>query len=95
MKKDAVDERNVYKEYYENEDGISNVRSHRVLAMNRGEKEGVLSLSVQTDDEAIIDQLVNRSIPASKRTLPAAEWVEKAIIDGYKRFHQAGCRTGD
>lgn len=86
LKKDAVDERNVYKEYYENEDGISNVRSHRVLAMNRGEKEGVLSLSVQTDDEAIIDQLVNRSIPASKRTLPAAEWVEKAIIDGYKRF---------
>lgn len=86
LKKEAVDERNVYKEYYENEDKISHIRSHRVLAMNRGEKEGVLSVSVQTDDEAIIDQLVNRSIPAGKGTLPAAEWVEKAIIDGYKRF---------
>lgn len=86
LKKDAVDERNVYKEYYENEDRISSIRSHRVLAMNRGEKEDILSVSVQTDDEAIIDQLVNRSIPASKRTLPAAEWVEKAIIDGYRRF---------
>lgn len=86
LKKEAVDERNVYKEYYENEDKISHIRSHRVLAMNRGEKEGVLSVSVQTDDEAIIDQLVNRSIPAGKGTLPEAEWVEKAIIDGYKRF---------
>lgn len=86
LKKEAVDERNVYKEYYENEDKISHIRSHRVLAMNRGEKEGVLSVSVQTDDEAIIDQLVNRSIPAGKGALPAAEWVEKAIIDGYKRF---------
>lgn len=86
LKKGAADDRNVYKEYYENEDKISNIRSHRVLAMNRGEKEDVLSVSIQTDDDGIIAKLIDRTIPEDKQSSPAVEWVERAVIEGYKRF---------
>lgn len=86
LKKDAKDDRNVYKEYYENEDKVSSIRSHRVLAMNRGEKEDILSVSVQTDDDIIINKLIDRTIPKNNQSAPAVEWVENAVIDGYKRF---------
>ena len=82
LKKDAKDDRNVYKEYYENEDKVSSIRSHRVLAMNRGEKEDILSVSVQTDDDIIINKLIDKTIPKNNQSAPAVEWVEKAVIDG-------------
>lgn len=52
-KSKAEDEQGIYEMYYEYEEPIRKVPSHRILAMNRGEKEGVLKISVETLEEPI------------------------------------------
>lgn len=81
----AVDEEEdtVYKMYYDYKEKISGVANHRVLAINRGEKEKALKVSLTTFDESIEDSLLTKIIGKESFT---SKYVEEAIRDGYKRL---------
>lgn len=80
------DEKGVYEMYYEYEEPVSRVVPHRVLAVNRGEKEGVLRVEVVPPDDEIIPRLLAKWI--KRNGSAAAVYVEEAVIDGYKRLIQ-------
>lgn len=84
MKKDAVDELKVYEMYYDYEERVKYIKPHRVLAINRGEKEGILSVSVSLDNEYIISYLENKIIRDG--SVESADIVRDAIRDSYKRL---------
>ncbi|MGO4889636.1 Tex family protein [Anaerobacillus sp. MEB173] len=83
--KDAgIDEKGVYEMYYEYEEAVSKIVPHRVLAMNRGEKEGVLRLSIAAPADRILS-FVNRKV-IKRFGSPTLPYVETAIEDSYKRL---------
>lgn len=81
----TADEKAVYEMYYDYSEAIKSLVSHRILAMNRGEKEGVLSVSVEVDEEPIHHYLYKQEITVNDLT-PAVKMVQEAVIDAYKRF---------
>ncbi|ATA58662.1 RNA-binding transcriptional accessory protein [Geobacillus stearothermophilus] len=78
------DEKNVYEMYYDYEEPVAKIVPHRVLALNRGEKEEVLRVSVQAPAEEIIRYLQRQTIV--NEASPAARLVAEAVEDGYKRL---------
>ena len=80
----AKDEDSVYSTYYDFSQKISSLASHRVLAINRGEKEGFLSVKIESDEERIFKYLMRKLTP--KTPTPSTEYVELAIHDAYKRL---------
>lgn len=83
--KDAEkDEKSIYEMYYDYSEPVKSVAAHRVLAMNRGEKEGILKVAIEADDIQVetyfIDQLMK------DLTSPAASSIQSAYEDSYKRF---------
>ncbi|WP_456272661.1 Tex family protein [Bacillus sp. AK031] len=85
VKKDAEDEKNVFEMYYDYSEPLSKIVPHRVLAVNRGEKEGVLKVSVEPNTERIHNFLVKNVIKTSS---VVSSVVEEAIEDSYKRLIQ-------
>ncbi len=83
-RKTARDEKEKYRMYYDYAEPLSKVKSHRVLALNRAEKEKILSVGLQTDDEPVFSRLEAfiRKNPAS----PAAHHVLAAGKDAYRRL---------
>ena len=77
-------ERSVYENYYEYREPAAKIPGHRVLAVNRGEKEKVLSVSVEAPADDILDYLGRRTL--RKVVEICAPYVEEAIEDGYKRL---------
>lgn len=72
-----------YEMYYSYREPVKNVPSHRILAINRGEKEKVLSVKVTADMDAIADYLVKRTAKGN----PAADkYIEAAARDSLKRL---------
>lgn len=84
MKKKAEDEGEVYKMYYDYSEKIKYIKPHRVLAMNRGEKEGILSISIEIDTEYVLAWFDKKIIRNDKS--PVVEIVKSAIRDSYKRL---------
>jgi uncharacterized protein len=84
VKEPEKDEKKVYEMYYEYEEPVHKIVPHRVLALNRGEKEGVLRVSIQAPVEDIITYLQKRIITNPQS--PAASLLSEAIEDGYKRL---------
>ncbi|KPN83485.1 Transcriptional accessory protein [Apilactobacillus kunkeei] len=85
-KKDAdeKDEKHVYEDYYDFSQPINQLKKHRVLALNRGEKEKVLTVSIDVNINVIYKFLqaeINR-----KRNGKSAEFVKDAYEDAYSRF---------
>lgn len=80
----AEDEDHVYEMYYEFSEPVKYVKSHRVLALNRGEKENVLSVSLSVDTERIINYLEEKVIGKSNSFV--VDVVKEAIADSYKRL---------
>lgn len=85
VKDEAADEKGVYEMYYEYSETLKTLVPHRVLAMNRGEKEGILSLTITSDEDRIHRFIMKQELPEGKST-QATEIVQEAIIDAYKRF---------
>ncbi len=77
-------ERTVYENYYDYSEPASKIPGHRVLAINRGEKEKILSVSLEAPSEDIIDYLERRT--ARKATDECMPYVCDAVEDGYKRL---------
>lgn len=86
VKKDAPDEKGVFKNYYEYEERIKTIVEHRVLALNRGEKENVLRIGVDAPVENIENYLVREIIRRDLIDNPNKEVIITAIEDGYKRL---------
>lgn len=84
LKKNAKDERLVYKMYYDFSEPIRYAKHYRVLAMNRGEKEGVLSVSLSFDKDKITT-LLEEKIIKNKDSFVAGE-VKEALGDSLKRL---------
>ncbi|MGN1294728.1 Tex family protein [Weissella soli] len=78
------DQQRVYQLYYDFSQQIKRVRNHQVLALNRGEKENVLSVNVRVDVAAIERYLKFRLV--GSRTGAAADVLTAAANDAYKRF---------
>src|SRR5690625_1607914 len=86
--KDAdKDEKQIYQMYYEYSEAVRSLVSHRILAINRGEKEDVLRVSIEPPVEKIIDYLHKQVIP-SVQVEACAEIMKEAIEDSYKRLIQ-------
>ena len=83
-KKDAQDELGTYQNYYEYQEPIKQIKLYRILAINRAEKEKVISTSLQVDVEAILAYL-NRQV-IQKNVSMVNPLIEEAIADGYKRL---------
>lgn len=77
------EEKSVYEPYYDFSESAQRIPNHRVLAINRGEKEGKLRVRMRTDQDAAIDQL-GRCIV--RRNGVFAEALDEAIADSYKRL---------
>lgn len=84
VKEPEKDEKKVYEMYYEYEEPVHKIVPHRVLALNRGEKEGVLRVSIQAPVEDIMAYLRKHII--TNQQSPAAAFLAEAIEDGYKRL---------
>lgn len=85
VKDETLDTNHVYQMYYNHSEKLATLAAHRTLAMNRAEKEGVLTIKLIMDEGPILNYLTKRfvtvELPEQKRHL-----VERAIEDGYKRF---------
>lgn len=83
LKKNANDENKVYEMYYDFSESVKHIKPHRVLAINRGENEKILSVSIDVNDEDILNYLESKLI---KKESPVKEYVIDAIKDSYKRL---------
>lgn len=77
------EEKSVYEPYYGFSEPAQRIPNHRVLAINRGEKEGKLRVRVRSDQDAAIGQLSRR---IARRNGVFAEALDEAIADSYKRL---------
>lgn len=83
-KKNAVDEKKVYEMYYDYSEDVKYIKPHRVLAVNRGEKDGVLNVSLEYNKEYIYNYLEKKLI--KDENSECAVYVKDAIVDSYKRL---------
>ena len=81
------DELKVYQQYYDFSSPIKEMTSYRTLAINRGEKEKVLRVSVVSDENTVLNYLQFRLV-GSHQENAATHFVEAAAQDAYKRFLQ-------
>ena len=79
-----------YSDYFDFSSLLSRCPSHRLLAIRRGEREGFLRVSISPDDEEALDRLVPRF---AKNHTEAADLVEDAVEDGYKRLMKPSIET--
>ena len=83
LKKDVEDENKVYEMYYDYSEEINKIKPHRVLAVNRAEKEKVVNVSLDYSIEYIRDYLKNKMV---KKDNECGKYVEEAIDDSLKRL---------
>jgi protein Tex len=86
VKEEEKDEKKVYEMYYEYEEPVNKIVPHRILALNRGEKEDILRASIKMNVDLIISYLSRKWI--RNQLSPAAPVVLEAIEDSYKRLIQ-------
>ena len=85
LKNADKDEKQVFEMYYEYEEQVSRIVPHRILAINRGEKEDVLKVVINVPVEKAVTQLEQVIIP-SNNSSEAIDHVKLAIADSYKRL---------
>ena len=84
LKDEEKDEKHVYEMYYEYQELVKTIVPHRILAVNRAEKEGVLKVSLEVDETIPLEKMMKKEI--SNANSPSAPYVKAAIEDSYKRF---------
>ena len=84
IKKNANDSDKVYEMYYDYHEPIKYIKSHRILAMNRGEAEGILNVSITSLTDEVISYLDKKIIKGDNKEL--IDIVSSAILDSYKRL---------
>lgn len=84
VKDPEKDEKNIYEMYYEYTEAVKRIVPHRILAMNRGEKDGILKVSIDAPADRILSYLHKEVI--KKRDSSAEGYIISAIEDAYKRL---------
>ena len=84
VKKNAEDEGKVYEMYYDYNEPVKYIKPHRILALNRGENEKVLNVSIDVDKDGVLSFLEKKLIKNDKSFV--VESVKEAIEDAYKRL---------
>lgn len=84
QKNEEEDGKNVYEMYYAYQEPVAKVVPHRVLAMNRGEKENILKVTIRAPEEEILHKLKQKWVEIEHS--PVAEYVSTAVEDAYKRL---------
>ena len=84
VKKDNPDTKKVYEMYYDYSEEIKRIKSHRILAINRAEKEHVITVNIDINESEIIDFLKSKIIKNDKSFV--CDIVNNAIKDSYKRL---------
>ena len=79
-----------FRDYFDFKESLSRCSSHRLLAMRRGEAEGILRVSITPEDEHCIETLNRRFVKGNN---PSSEQVEIAVKDGYKRLLKPAIET--
>ena len=83
VSKKKKDEPSVYEMYYDYREPLKKAAGHRVLAMNRGEKEGFLSVKIEGEEEKLLQRMEKRLI---RRSSDTADILREVIADSYKRL---------
>ena len=84
LKKGAVDDNKTYEIYYDFSEAVKYIKPHRILAINRGEKEKVLNVSIDVNKDEIISYLEKKLVKDDKSYV--VSYVKDAIADAYKRL---------
>ena len=87
---DRIDEEGKYRLYYQSEESLAKAPSHRILAMFRGEEEGILRVSIAPDEERTLADMKRRIV---KNNSNSAQQVWMAATDSYKRLLQPQMET--
>ncbi|MCL2160129.1 MAG: RNA-binding transcriptional accessory protein, partial [Oscillospiraceae bacterium] len=83
-KADENEEGKIYSMYFDFSEPVKKIPSHRILAINRAEKEGFVKVSVEIDKSLILNYLFSETI--SQKRGPATPFVESAVVDAYDRL---------
>ena len=78
------DKDSVYRSYYEYSEPVKKIADHRLLAINRGEKDGFLKVSIQCDDEKFIEYINNETI--NYKNDLCSDIIKEAVADAYQRL---------
>ena len=84
VKKGEVDERKVYEMYYDYHEPVSQMKPHRILAINRAEKEKVITVKIDVDKDLLVNYLIFHVIKDEQST--ATPYIKEAIEDALKRL---------
>ena len=84
IKKNAIDENKVYEIYYDYNEKVKEIKPHRLLAINRAEKENIINVIIEIDEMNILDYLYKKIIKVENSYV--VDIVKNAINDAYKRL---------
>jgi len=84
VKKDNEDTNKVYEMYYDYSEPVKEIKPHRVLAINRAEKEKVITVNIEIDKDKIYEYLESKIIKNDKSFV--CDTVKNSIVDSYKRL---------
>ena len=84
IKKNATDEAKTYEMYYDYNEPVKWIKAHRILALNRGENEKILTVSIDVEKQEIIAFLEKKLIKNDKSFV--TKYIKEAIEDSYKRL---------
>lgn len=84
VKDETLDEKGIYQDYYDFSEPVKNILDHRILALDRGEKEKILRVKLELDDDYVLRYFHMRII--GQKQSPSESYVEAAYKDAYKRF---------
>lgn len=82
-KRNAVDEQGIFEMYYDYTEKVETIVPHRVLALNRGERENVLTVKITIDEARLVRYIMNQIVIADSKT---RDYLETAVMDGLKRL---------
>ena len=83
LSRKTKDEPSVYEMYYDYQEPLKKAAGHRILAVNRGEKEGFLSVKIEGEEEKLLQRMERKIIRKNSDT---AEILQEVIADSYKRL---------
>lgn len=92
ISKSKTDEDSVYRNYYDFKEPVKKLVSHRILALNRGEKENILTIKIEVDENYIYDYLESKIINRNATT-KNSQLLKETLIDAYKRLIQSSIET--
>ena len=84
LKKNALDEAKIYEMYYNYNEPVKYIKPHRILALNRGESEKILTVSIDVNKDEVISYLEKKIIKNDKSFV--TKYIKSAIEDSYKRL---------